>query len=67
MAESIRNGSQGLGLNSSPGVEGYYTKLFGPSPCKAFDGKRDYFELPGPDRLNFLRLQYQGYQNLKSR
>lgn len=64
LAEGWRHNTEGIGLNSSVGVEGYYTKLLGASPCKSFDGVRDYFELTSPSREPFIQRQYEAYQQL---
>lgn len=64
VAESIRKNTIGLGVNSSPGVEGFYRKVLGAPVGKAFDGVRDYFELTGESRVSFLAKQFRQFDKL---
>lgn len=67
VAESIKAGTTGIGINSSIGAEGFYEKTLGKSKGLAYDSKRQFFRLSGDDRTGFLKTQYKKYQNLKNR
>lgn len=63
VAEALKNGLKGIGVNSSVGVEGFYEHVMGPAKGKAHDGVRSYFSLKGDEALAFLQKQFAVYQN----
>lgn len=66
VVESLNEQTEGIGLNSTLGAEGFYEKM-GLASKPAFDGKRTCFTIKGSnERFNFLKERFHRYDGIQS-